>query len=370
MPNPIIDATSALPSWGPPGSAAAAFAARVIFEHVSLRHGQVSIFEDISFELAPGEIICLLGPSGCGKTSLLQVASGIERPAAGRVTIGGRLVAGGKTFVPPERRGISLMFQDFALFPHLTILQNVMFGLKALDRASAAAQARNALRRVGMEPFATQYPGSLSGGEQQRVALARAIAPRPSVLLMDEPFSGLDQRLRESVRAETLMILKETRASCIVVTHDSTEALGMADRILLMRKGRLVQAGKPPELYDHPVDIEAARFFCDFNELECDVRAGRVETPFGTFATIELGNARRASVLIRPQGLMPSPDESSGLPGLISSVRYEGDFCHLRVLFQDIETPLLVRVPTSGAPAKGTVCRFTAKPEHVLCFAA
>ena len=199
--------------WGERGTAAATIAARLSFEQVSHSYGRIVAATDINLELAPGEIVCLLGPSGCGKTTLLRVAAGVERQNSGRVLLDGLEVSGPSGYVPPEKRGIGLMFQDFALFPHLTILENVAFGLSELDRSEAQREARSALQRVGLLDYAKAYPHILSGGEQQRVALARAIAPRPSVLLMDEPFSGLDQRLRDSVRDETLAVLKETRAS-------------------------------------------------------------------------------------------------------------------------------------------------------------
>jgi len=166
----------------------------------------------------------------------------------------------------------------------MSIIDNVAFGLRGLRRADALKEARQALKRVGLEDYEREYPHRLSGGEQQRVALARAMVPRPQVMLMDEPFSGLDQRLRDSVRAETLALLKETRATAMLVTHDPIEALELADRILLMRRGRLIQAGAPAHMYRHPADAEAARFFCDMNEMTGRVRAGQAETPLGTFA--------------------------------------------------------------------------------------
>src|SRR5438876_1501989 len=270
--------------WGPRGTAPATSAGRLTFEDVSLSFGPLPAVSEVSFDLAPGEIVCLLGPSGCGKTTLLRIAAGIERPEAGRVLIDDQEMAGPRHFVPPEKRNIGLMFQDFALFPHMSIIDNVAFGLRGLRRADALKEARQALKRVGLEDYEREYPHRLSGGEQQRVALARAMVPRPQVMLMDEPFSGLDQRLRDSVRAETLALLKETRATAMLVTHDPIEALELADRILLMRRGRLIQAGAPTHMYRHPADAEAARFFCDMNEMTGRVRAGQAETPLGTFA--------------------------------------------------------------------------------------
>ena len=194
-------------------------------------------------------MLCLLGPSGSGKTTLLRIAAGIEPQTAGRVLLNDREIAGPSVFLPPEKRSIGLVFQDFALFPHLTILDNVRFGLTALSREEARREAHIALSRVGLEHHAQSFPHVLSGGEQQRVALARALAPRPAVLLMDEPFSGLDSRLKDCVRAETLAILRESRATAIVVTHDAEEAMRIGDRIALLKSGRLVQAGRAEELY-------------------------------------------------------------------------------------------------------------------------
>ena len=253
--------------WGPRGAAAATIAAQLSFDNVGRRYGPNMAVENVTLDVAPGEIMCLLGPSGCGKTTLLRLTAGVERPSEGHILIDDRVVAGPEAFVPPEQRGVGLMFQDFALFPHLTLQENVAFGLQALPRADAERVAKAALERVGLAKYAGRYPHILSGGEQQRVALARAIAPRPGILLMDEPFSGLDTRLREEMREETLTILHETRATCMVVTHSSEEAMRMGNRIALMRSGRLIQVGTAQELYHAPADIGAARMFSDLNEI-------------------------------------------------------------------------------------------------------
>ena len=218
--------------WGQRGTAGALFAGKLAFENVSCSIGSTEILKNLSFELQAGEIACLLGQSGCGKTTLLRIAAGIQQVTSGRVLLDDEEVDGPSGFVPPERRNVGLVFQDFALFPHLNVIENVSFGLNALSRKEAARVAEHALERVGLASFRHSYPSSLSGGEQQRVALARAIVPRPQVMLMDEPFSGLDQRLRETVREETLALLKETRATCVLVTHDPVEAMDFADRIL------------------------------------------------------------------------------------------------------------------------------------------
>ncbi len=355
--------------WGPRGTAAATFAARLSFESVTHIYGTLEAVRDVSLELAPGEIVCLLGPSGCGKTTLLRSAAGVERPQAGRILLNGTEIAGPAAFVPPERRNVGLMFQDFALFPHLTILDNVMFGLKNLDRADATREAGAALRRVGMSRYEGSYPHVLSGGEQQRVALARAIVPRPAVMLMDEPFSGLDQRLREVVREETLAILRETRASCLLVTHDPAEAMWMADRIAVMRGGRLVQSGTPPDVYRNPVDIETAKFFCDFNELHATAKAGQVSTPLGTFTCRTGPKDGPVVVLVRPQGFIATEDKSD-TEGTVLDVRFLGDVSVLTLGVHGCDKPMKARAHGPEVPEKGTTLRFRVDPAHVLIFAA
>ena len=358
-----------LHDWGPRGTAAATFAGRLTFEDVSLSFGPIPAVRNVSFDLAPGEIICLLGPSGCGKTTLLRIAAGIERPESGRVLIDNQEMASASHFVPPEKRNIGLMFQDFALFPHMSIIANVAFGLRGLKRADALKEARLALKRVGLEEYENEYPHRLSGGEQQRVALARAIVPRPQVMLMDEPFSGLDQRLRDSVRAETLALLKETRATAMLVTHDPIEALGLADRILLMRRGRLIQTGTPAEIYRRPADAEAARFFCDMNELTGRVRGGHAETILGTFAAPGRAEGEAVLVMLRPQAFSLAP-HGIGPEGFVLSSRFIGDANALTVIFKGLEAPLSIRMPAASALLQGTSAAFTVDPAQVLVFTA
>ena len=354
-------------SWGPRGTAGATFAGLLAFEGVSKRFRKSEAVIDVSLELHPGEIACLLGPSGCGKTTLLRIAAGIERPNEGRVLFDGAEVAGPNKFVPPEKRNIGLMFQDFALFPHLSILDNVAFGLKNLPKAEARTIAFHALQRVGLVDYAASYPHHLSGGEQQRVALARAVVPRPQVMLMDEPFSGLDQRLRESVRAETLTLLRETRASCLLVTHDPVEAMGVADRIFLMRQGRLVQAGTPEELYRNPVDAAAARFFSDANEMRGRVVNCAVETPLGTFPMPPGLKGPEALVMIRPQGIVTAAG-SEGIEGYVIDTRFQGDDVRCTVLFKGLEDPLIARIDARFGLQSGQSASFSIDTQHVFVF--
>ena len=288
--------------------AGVSFAAELAFENIHHAYGSKPTLQGLSLVAEAGKVTCLLGPSGSGKTTLLRIAAGIESQSAGRIVLNGREIAGPDVFLPPEERSVGLVFQDFALFPHLTILQNVMFGLTALSAGEAKAEAMIALSRVGLDHYAEAYPHVLSGGEQQRVALARAIAPRPAVLLMDEPFSGLDSRLKDAIRSETLAILRQSRTTAIVVTHDAEEAMRMGDRIALLKDGRLVQTGTGDELYYDPVDLFAAGFFSELNLFESVVGAGMVETPVGRFPAGALADGDRATVAIRLAGIEVDPD--------------------------------------------------------------
>ncbi len=341
-------------------------AGQLTFENVSCRIGKTEILKDLNFEIKAGEIACLLGPSGCGKTTLLRIAAGIQRPSAGRVLIDGEVVDGPRQFIQPERRNVGLVFQDFALFPHLTVLQNVAFGLNALNPAEAAKVAGHALVRVGLAGFEAFYPGSLSGGEQQRVALARAIVTRPQVMLMDEPFSGLDQRLRETVREETLALLRETRATCVLVTHDPVEAMDLADRIFLMRAGRLVQAGTSSELFYKPVDLQAARFFSDVNEIAGRVKNNQVETALGRFGALGFGNGADVVIVVRPQALHIAR-AAEGVEGLVLEARFLGDKTRCSVQFHGLEEPLSVLL-SGKAPQKGETAYFRVDHDLVLAF--
>jgi iron(III) transport system ATP-binding protein len=358
-----------LPRWGQRGTTGASIPARLAFKDIVQSYGALRALDGVSLSVEPGELVCLLGHSGCGKTTLLRIAAGVEAPTTGRVLLDGFEVSGPDHFVPPEQRGVGLMFQDYALFPHLTILANVKFGLKALPANEADVAARRALARVGLERYASEYPHTLSGGEQQRVALARSIAPRPGVLLMDEPFSNLDRRMRDAIRDETVAILRETKATTIVVTHDPEEAMRIADRIILMRSGSIVQHGTAEELYLKPVDIFAARFFCDFNEVEGVVKNGRLSTPVGDFAAPGLAEGSAAIACIRPQGVRLRPPGFC-LPGRVVSRRFLGELILVHAAVQGLERPLQARVRDAGPAEVGQDVGIEIDWQEVLVFGA
>ncbi len=360
-----------LPAGAAParGRAAATFAARLTFEGVERRYGETMALAGVDLDIAPGEVVCLLGPSGCGKTTLLRIAAGIEKPSGGRVLINEREVAGPNRFVPPEDRSVGLMFQDFALFPHLTILGNVAFGLKALPKADARREALAALQRVGLQHMADEYPHILSGGQQQRVALARAIVPRPAVMLMDEPFSGLDVQLREAMQEETLALLHETRATSMIVTHHPEEAMRIGNRIAVMRAGKLVQAGRAEDLYHQPADLFVARLFSEINEITYRVEGGCIATPIGSLDAPGLAEGAPVTLCIRERGITLTP-EGPGLAGRVRDVKFLGDVARLEVGVEGFDAPLKVRVREMEGWTPGAEVRVSIDPARVLVFPA
>jgi iron(III) transport system ATP-binding protein len=247
---------------------------------VSKSFGPVRALAGVSVEVATGELFAVLGPSGCGKTTLLRTIAGFERPEEGTVEVGGEVVAGDGSWVPVEKRRTGMVFQDYALFPHLTVERNIGFGLRRRDEA----RTRNVTELVGLQHKARRYPHELSGGERQRVALARALAPEPEVVLLDEPFSNLDASLRAGLRRDVELILRDAEATAILVTHDQEEALALADRLAVMREGRFVQIGSPEEVYAQPADRWTAQFVGEVNVVSGAARGHAVETELGSFA--------------------------------------------------------------------------------------
>ncbi len=317
------------------------------FASVSHAYDGVPVLRDISIAVGAGEIVCLLGPSGCGKTTLLRLAAGLERLQTGRVEIGGRVVADARTgtVLPPERRRVGLMFQDYALFPHLTVGDNIAFGIAGTAGGEAWVQA--ALARMGLSDFSSAYPHTLSGGQQQRCALLRALAPHPDVLLLDEPFSGLDMALRAQVRDETAAFLHETGIATLIVTHDPEEAMSIADRLAVMAEGEVIQQGTPADVYLAPVNPFVAGLFGPLNALTGRVDSGRVDTPLGPFAAGEWPDGASVTVLIRPENIAIDPAGggakvmSSRLLGGLSAITvvHEGSGLTLRATVAGIMLP-------------------------------
>ena len=317
-------------------------ATTLALEEVTLRYGSLLALDRVSLEVSEGEILCLLGPSGSGKSSLLRIVAGVERPSSGRVRLNGVEVAGPGTFVDPENRRVGMVFQDFALFPHLTVSANVAFGLRGFSRHEADRAVSAMLDRMGLGALAGSYPHMLSGGERQRVALARALAPRPRVLLMDEPFSSLDQQLRDQVRQHTLDLLRETGTTTVIVTHDAEEAMRIADRVALLHKGRVVQCGCAAELYARPATAFVARTFGDVNEFRGTCRNGRITTALGTFPAPHLPENSCASVCIRPQHVRVA-QRTRGIHAHVVRTSCLGEVDHVVLAVDGCDRPVNLR---------------------------
>ncbi len=271
---------------------------------VSHAYGDNQVLNNASLMIPAGELVCLLGPSGSGKTTLMRLAAGLERLQQGKIVIDDEIVADKDRHVPPDHRGIGLMFQDYALFPHLSVIDNVTFGLHGILKPKAERRAMDMLDQVGMTKHAQCHPHMLSGGQQQRVALARALAPEPKLLLLDEPFSGLDTNLRGQIREETLTVLKASGVATLMVTHDPEEAMFMADRIkILGESGSILQEGRPHDIYYHPEHEFVAKLFGLMNRFEGVIAGGWVEIPLGKIRAKGLGEGRLVEVLVRPEGV-------------------------------------------------------------------
>ncbi|NEO06633.1 MULTISPECIES: ABC transporter ATP-binding protein [unclassified Moorena] len=278
---------------------------------------------NVSFTLHEGDLLGLVGPSGCGKTTLLRIVAGFERPQAGLVVLAGRKVTGPGYWLPPEQRNTGMVFQDYALFPHLTVAENVAFGLKQNRKQKSGVSVKNntedAIALVGLAGMGKRYPHELSGGQQQRVALARALAPRPKLILLDEPLSNLDVQVRLRLRQEVRAILKETGTSAIFVTHDQEEALSISDQVGVMRSGRLEQLGTPEEIYTNPSSRFVAEFVTQANFLPAQRRGDLWETEVGSFAirvndailNTKLDQLEEGELMLREENVLLKPDDDS-----------------------------------------------------------
>ena len=352
---------------------------RLELEAISRVFDGATVIDGLSLRLEAGQVICLLGPSGCGKSTTLRIAAGVDRQTAGRVLVNGAEVSGDRLHLPPEKRSIGLMFQDFALFPHLSVAQNVGFGLQTGSKPEKARRVQDLLERVHLHHFGPKYPHQLSGGEQQRVALARALAPRPRVLLMDEPFSGLDNRLRDGIRDETLSLLKEEGTAVLLVTHEPDEAMRMADQIALMRNGKIVQMGAPYNLYNSPRDRAAAAFFSDVNVIHGVVHNMMTETPFGQFLTPGMLNQTDVEIIIRPQHLKmdfdrdgkgPNPTVADGVParGIVERARFMGSESLVEFQMDYDGSTLKATVPGVFLPKPDTALWLTFRRDRCFVF--
>ncbi|GAB2872511.1 ABC transporter ATP-binding protein [Nocardioides pacificus] len=300
--------------------------AALVLDDVTKAYGAVPAARSLSLEVTTGEVITVIGPSGCGKSTMLRLVAGLERPDSGRIAIAGTTVAEGRTWQQPEHRRVGLVFQDHALFPHLDVTRNVAFGLDRLPRDQRRARVAEVLEMVGLPHVTARYPHELSGGEQQRVALARALAPRPAVVLLDEPFSSLDENLRARVRADTLAVLRETGSTAIVVTHDQTEALSMGDRVVVMRDGVIEQAATPQQVFESPSSRFVASFMGEADYLPAHVHDALLTCEIGVVSTVPGwgGTDLDVEVVLRPHEVALTPDPQS--KATVVAVEYHGAF--------------------------------------------
>ena len=342
----------------------------LVLRNVSHRFGEAVVVDDVSLTVRRGEIACLLGPSGCGKTTSLRIAAGLEALQSGSVLIDQETVADPGEDTPPEQRNIGMVFQDYALFPHLTVLENITFGLSHAQRKDGFEVVHGLLRRLSIERFADVYPHVLSGGEQQRVALARALAPQPSVMLMDEPFANLDVRLRDRIRDDTMAMLRETGTATLMVTHDPDEAMRLADQIVLMRAGRIVQAGTSEDFTRRPCNHFSATFFRESNDLRGIVAApGEIESDIGRFPanTGDLAVGTPADIVIRPEGIRLT-DPAGPLRGLVLSARVVGAFGLVDLDVGTSKRPMRAYVFAGDLPPTGAEIALSLDADQIFVF--
>jgi iron(III) transport system ATP-binding protein len=302
--------------------------------------GALHAVADVSLAVEPGEIMAVVGESGCGKTTLLRLIAGLEFPDSGTIQIGGRTVSGGRTWLVPEKRGVGMVFQDFALFPHMTAVENIAYGLAGLARADKRDRAAEMLDLVGLAGYEGRFPHQLSGGQQQRIALARALAPQPNLLLLDEPFSNLDTALKRTLRDELGDILRRTRTTALLVVHDAEDVLLLADRAAVMRHGRILQEGDPQIIYRRPNNEYVARFFGETNVLPGRACRGGFETALGIVHCpgADLGGAP-VRLCLRPEDLQFVSDTERGRPAVVQRVRTAGTRRRVLVQLENGEGP-------------------------------
>jgi iron(III) transport system ATP-binding protein len=338
-------------------------------ENISAGYGQELVIESLSFHVNRGEIVSLLGPSGCGKTTALRAVAGFEPITEGAILIAQKIVSAPGLTIPPEQRSIGMVFQDYALFPHLTIAENIAFGLRKRAPVDRRVQVEHLLDATGLQGMSDRYPHELSGGQQQRVALARALAPRPTILLMDEPFSNLDIELRERLSVEVRDLLKAEGISGILVTHDQHEAFAVSDKVGVMRDGGILQWDTPYNLYHEPTDRFVADFIGQGRFIPGIVRTPETfDTELGLLhgnrsCTEDVGN--RVEILIRPDDLVP--DERGEIEAVVRDKAFKGAEI-LYTLELQTGTRLLSLFPSHYDHHLGDTVRVRMDAEHLICF--
>lgn len=343
----------------------------ISFENICHSYGPSPSVTDISFQIEEGQVVTLLGPSGCGKTTLLRLAAGFEHPLSGQITQDKGVLSSPSSLIAPENRQMGLVFQSYALFPHMTIGQNIRFGLNEADTKTQQRVA-DLLQEMDLVTMEDKFPHELSGGQQQRVALARALAPSPRLILLDEPYSGLDSRLRERVRDKMLHVLRQTGTAALMVTHDAEEAMFMSDNIIVMRDGQVQQTGRPVNLYCQPNSAFVAEFFGEVNRLEGQVSNGCIETVLGTFdAPDRMQNGDAASIVIRHEALNIEPNGTGDdANAFVMEARLLGraSLIHLSIPTGTSELHFHARVPGLNSLQTGSPVRVTVDKAQAFVF--
>ena len=336
---------------------------------VSHRYAEQQTLSDVSLSMGKGDIACILGPSGCGKTTLLRCVAGFEEVSSGQISIAGSAVASGNAHVPPEKRRVGMVFQDYALLPHLTALRNVMFGLHRYAKAEAELIAQETLAKVGLEAFAERYPHELSGGQQQRVAIARAVAPKPQLLLMDEPFSNIDASMRSDLGQQLKALLLELGTTTLVATHDHQDAFALGDRLAVMRDGKVLQWSSAYDVYHQPNDRFVANFVGEGVWLPGNVVSDReVDTELGKATgtmTQSFDPGSRVDVFLRPDDVVH--DDDSELQVEVLGRRFRGSEFIYELRLPGGDT-VLSMVPSHHDHAPGEKIGIRLETDHMVVF--
>ncbi|MDP7078460.1 MAG: ABC transporter ATP-binding protein [Candidatus Undinarchaeales archaeon] len=339
---------------------------RIELRNVAKSYDDVKAIDDMSFTVEKGEIFAFLGPSGCGKTTALRLIAGVETPDSGEILIDGEPVAGGGVFIPPNRRNVGMVFQGYALFPHLRVKDNIAYGLTGFDREKSEKIVDNMLEFVGLEGLGDRYPHQLSGGQQQRVALARALAPCPVVILLDEPLSNLDADMRAQMRDEVLNILKKAHSTAILVTHDQAEAFSMADCVAVLNAGRTEQVGTPEEIYHFPSTRFVADFVGQADFIDGLVEKEGIETELGVFPNkAGLAEGSDVQLMIRPDDITFTVDDQGG--AVVEGQEFRGSE---NIYTLSLASGKLVHSsrPSTLLVERGTRVSVTAAPAHIVAF--
>lgn len=336
-------------------------------QNVTRRYGKVVAVNNVSLAAAQGECLVIVGPSGCGKTTLLRLVAGLDVQHEGSIKIQNRIVSGKGVFVPPEERRVGLVFQDYALFPHMTIARNVAFGLHGRSKADVQRRVYEMLEMVHLTHMADRYPHELSGGERQRVALARALAPQPDILLLDEPFSSLDAGLRTAMREQLQSLLKEINITTFFVTHDQEEALLLGDRVAVVNQGRIEQVGTPEQVFHQPATHFVAEFFGYTAFISGQATANGLETELGFLPQrLSLASGTEVNILVRPDDLTVHPDETG--QAYIARTGFQGMHCMYQIALPSGRA-IYSLMPHTRIYAPGTRVRVELHPGHdLVCF--